>query len=73
MDSIKVEGHPDLIRDVHTGAIVNSNETNFNQYMESYRKRQNSKTKIDSLETDLSEMRNELDEIKDLLRQLISK
>jgi len=73
MDSIKVEGHPDLVRDVNTGAIVNSNGSDFNQYMESYRKRQNQKTKVESLESDLSNLKTDLDEIKSLLRQLISK
>lgn len=73
MDSIKVDGHPDLIRDVHTGAIVNSNESDFHQYMESYRKRQNQRVKVDTLESDISELKNEMNEIKDLLRQLISK
>lgn len=73
MDSIKVEGHPDLVRDVSTGAIVNNNETDYKQYMESYKKRQNQKSKIDSIESDLYEMKGELDEIKSLLRQLISK
>ena len=73
MDSIKVEGHPDLIRDVKSGAIVNRNEQEYSHYMESYKKRQNQKTKIETIESDLSNMKTELNEIKDLLRQLISK
>ena len=30
---IKVEGHPDLVRDEYTSAIINTNKSEYEQYM----------------------------------------
>lgn len=70
---IKVEGHPDLVRDTKSGAIINNNTTEYNQYMESYKKRRIQRAKVDNMEEELSSLKEEIGEIKDLLRQLISK
>ena len=63
---IKVEGHSQLYRDQKTGAIVNHNSTEY----------QNRLRKIKSTETqkeDLNKMREDIDELKGLLRQLLEK
>lgn len=73
MKEIKVEGHPDLFRDATSGAIVNKNQNEYDQYLESYKKRKSQTEKIDNLEEELSGIKGEISEIKDLLRQLISK
>lgn len=70
---IKVEGHPDLVRDTKSGAIINNNTTEYNQYMESYKKRRIQRAKVDNMQEELSSLKEEIGEIKDLLRQLISK
>lgn len=70
---IKVEGHPDLVRDTKSGAIINNNTAEYNQYMESYKKRRIQRAKVDNMEEELSSLKEEIGEIKDLLRQLISK
>lgn len=73
MKQIKVDGHPDLVRDVRSGAVVNKNQQEYTQYIESYRKRQKQNDKVNNIEEELTNLRSEIDEIKDLLRQLISK
>lgn len=63
---IKVKGHLNLYRDEETGAIVNSDVTGYNQY-------------VNSLETkklrreELDEMKKDIDEIKSLLREILNK
>lgn len=70
---MKIKGHPDMVRDASSGAVVNKNTQEYNQYVESYRKRQMERAKVSNMEDELSELRSEISEIKDLLKQLISK
>lgn len=73
MEEIKVEGHPDLIRDPLSGAIVNKNQVEYKNYIETKRKRECEKNRINNIETDLSSLKFEINEIKQLLHQLASK
>lgn len=63
---IRVEGHPNLYRDERTGAIINCDQISYNQYVSSLNSRESQKREILNL-------KNELDEIKFLLKQLIEK
>ena len=58
---IKVEGHPHLYRDPNTGAIINNDDQGYAQYVKSLESRKKQKDEIEKL-------RNELDEIKSLLK-----
>ena len=73
MKEIKVEGHPDLFRDSSTKAIVNKNIDEYNTYISVSKKREIEKNKINNIESDLSSLKNEIDEIKNLLKTLISR
>ena len=61
---IKVEGHPHLYRDPNTGAIVNCDDHGYAQYVKSLQSRKNQKDEIKRL-------RDELDEIKSLLKVFV--
>jgi hypothetical protein len=65
MSLIPVEGSPNLFRDEKTGAIINCDETAYNQYVNSLMNRQNHKKEIEVL-------KNEVSEIKSMLRELIN-
>ena len=58
---IKVEGHPHLYRDPRTGAIINCDDHGYTQYLKSLEFRKKQKDEIKRL-------REELDEIKSLLK-----
>mgnify|MGYP000190826634 CR=1 FL=1 len=73
MKEIKVEGNPDLIRDASSKAIINKNQSEYNNYIKTAKIRQAEKNRIDNMESDLSSIKTEMNEIKDLLKQLISK
>jgi len=66
MTHIKVEGHPNLRRDSLSGAIINSNPKEYDDYMKSYHLRQNQYERLDKVEEDISE-------IKSLLLNLMEK
>mgnify|MGYP000064037254 CR=1 FL=1 len=73
MKEIKVEGHPDLVRDSSSKAIVNKNQTEYENYMKINRVREAEKNKIKNIESDLSSLRSEINEIKSLLITMINK
>ena len=64
MSHIKVEGHPGLIRDKKSGAILNINKPNINAAKLAKKNRANERERLDHME-------NEIGEIKELLLRLI--
>jgi len=63
---IKVEGHPNLYRDEETGAIINCDTISYNNYVSYLNKKDSQKREIDNI-------KNEISEIKSLLKQLLEK
>ena len=61
---IKVDGHSHLYRDETTGAIINCDDSGYEQYVKSLNYRKNQKEELDN-------MKKELDEIKSLLKILV--
>lgn len=70
MNLIPVEGEKDLFRDPRTNAIINTNQSDYLSYINSRKIRQNEKNKIDILEKDVNSIKNDLNEIKSLLRSI---
>ena len=63
---IRVEGHPNLYRDERTGAIINTDTQAYENYVNALSQKENEKKEI-------MEMKNEIQEIKSLLKQLVNK
>lgn len=63
---LKVEGHSYLVRDTVTNAIINQNSSEYKNYKQLKKVKDQEKERIDKLENDISE-------IKSLLRQIIDK
>ena len=61
---IKVEGHSHLYRDEKTGAIINCDDSAYDQYVKSLKYRKNQKR-------ELEDKKKEITEIKSLLRILV--
>ena len=68
MDYIKVKNHDNLIRNSKSNFIINTNKSEYDEYIARRKQKQNEKQKVDNLERDISTLRNEINEIKDLLR-----
>lgn len=62
---IPVEGHINLYRDEKTGAIINCDTTEYNQYMKMKQMKQKEKEEIDKMKEDINE-------IKILLKELVN-
>lgn len=68
---IKVKNHEDLVRDTRSNAIINQNKNAYDNYIENYRNTYTEKQRINSLERDLSDVKNDINEIKGLLKSLV--
>ena len=72
MSYLKVEGHRELYRDSTTNSIVNRNTSDYNTYMSHKKMRDNENQKVDSMEQNLTDLKNEINEIKSLLKDLVN-
>ena len=67
---MKVEGHGNLIRDEQTNAILNNNSSEYDNYIRMRAKRKQGTDRIDNMEDDLKSLKDDINEIKTLLRAL---
>jgi len=65
-DYIKVEGHPNLVRDRKSGVILNINKTE----LEANRIRKQKQREKDN---EIEQLKNDVSEIKSMLNKLIEK
>ena len=70
MKHLNVKGHADLVRDNSTGAILNNDSSQYNQYLTLRAKRKQGTDRIDNMENDLKNLKDDINEIKTLLRAL---
>lgn len=72
MNYAKVEGHVNLVRDQKTKAILNTDMNEYNNYIALRNSKQKDSNKIKNIEGEMETVKNELSEIKSLLRELIN-
>lgn len=72
MDYLKVEGHSSLLRDPKTNSIVNNNVKEYNEYIARRKSKDEENQKIQNLEDDLSILKDDIGEIKSLLREMLN-
>ena len=70
MEDVKVQGHSDLVRDPITNAIINTNKSGYEEYISRRNMKKNETQKVQNLEDELSCIKDDIDEIKLLLRRL---
>ena len=63
---IRVEGHKNLYRDEKSGAIVNCDTTSYNQYVNSLSNKELQRKELDK-------MKEDIDEIKTLLKEILNR
>lgn len=63
---IPVEGHSGLFRDEESRAIINCNNSEYEEYLKFEEKIRNEKNEI-------KQLKNELDELKNLVSKLVNK
>jgi hypothetical protein len=72
MTYLKVKDKDHLLRDVNSNGIVNTDETEYKNYVNNYVRQLNSKNRIEELEHQVDEIKTDVKEIKDLILKLLN-
>ena len=70
---LKVENDKTHVRDMESNAIVNRNKGEFDKFMTLSQKKYEEKKKFDDMRSDLNSLKQDMDEIKTLLRNIMDK
>lgn len=70
---LKVEGHDFLVRDTKSNAIINTNKNEYQLYMNRIRLREKQGDEIRTAVKEINTLKNELQEIKELLKKVLEK
>lgn len=70
-DVLKVEGNSSLVRDSNSQAILNINDVERESYLKQRQALSRNKNKVESLEEEVKTLKNDLQDIKDLLGKLL--
>ena len=72
MELHKVKDYSDLARDPKTGSILNLNSLDYNKYVAQRDAKTQEHRKTENIEEDLASLKSEINEIKSLLKELVS-
>ena len=70
---LKVQGHDSLVRDLKSNAIVNNSNTEYQIYMNRIKSRELQGDQIRNTIKEINILKQELFEIKELLKEVIKK
>jgi prefoldin subunit 5 len=73
MSYLKVKDNNKLLRDVNTNAIVNVDLVSYEAYKARYENKYKEIRKMKDYESQLTELKGEIDEIKNMLSQIVNK
>lgn len=68
-----IEGHKNLVKDLESGAIINTDTSAYQVAVKRQRLMENQKLHIDTNTKDINNIKSELSEIKSLLKELIDR
>lgn len=66
----KIDGHQNLIRDIKSNAIINTDISEGNNYFLNRQKRREDEETMKKLKTDIDFLKSSIDEIKSLVKGL---
>ena len=70
MNHTNVKGYSDLVRENNSNAILNTNYSEYDNYIKRRAKKKQGDDRIDIMENDLKHLKDDINEIKTLLRAL---
>ena len=72
MNYTKVEGYSHLLRDQNTNSIINTNMSEYQEYIARRNVKNEENQKVQNMEEELANIKSDIDEIKTLLRSLVN-
>ena len=73
MEYTKVEGHSHLLRDSKTNSIINTNMVEYQEYLNRRNVKADENQKVQAIEEEVYNIKNDISEIKSLLKELLKK
>ena len=70
---IKVKSDVSLVRDIDSNAIISKNQSEFDKFLKLSQKKYEEKRKFDDMRSDLDSLKQDMDEIKTLLKNIMNK
>ena len=70
---VKVKSDISLVRDVNSNAIISKNQSEFDKFINLSKKKYKEKKKFDNMRSDLDSLKEDMKEIKTLLRNIMDK
>ena len=70
---VKVKSDVSLVRDVNSNAIISKNQSEFDKFIKLSEKKYAEKRKFDNMRSDLDSLKQDMDEIKTLLKNIMDK
>jgi len=70
---VKVKSDISLVRDVNSNAIISKNQSEFDKFINLSKKKYEEKKKFDDMRSDLDSLKEDMNEIKTLLRNIMDK
>ena len=70
---VKVKSDVSLVRDVNSNAIISKNQSEFDKFINLSKKKYEEKKKFDNMRSDLDSLKEDMEEIKTLLRNIMDK
>ena len=70
---IKVKSDVSLVRDIDSNAIISRNQSEFDKFIRLSEKKYAEKKKFDNMRSDLDSLKEDMKEIKTLLRNIMDK
>ena len=72
MELHQVKNQSSLSRNIDSNSIVNTDTKEFNKYMMRKKVRDKGNDRVEMMENDLSRLKGEINEIKNLLKELVN-
>ena len=69
---VRVKDHSNLVRDPSTNFIINTSQSDYDQYLARRKQKRGEHERVDTMEQDLSDLKGEINEIKSLLKELVN-
>ena len=71
MDLINIKGHKNLVRDLETGAILNTDSDTVLARKRLRERKKNEREQLEKNTNDINSMKEEVSEIKDMVKQIL--
>ena len=72
-DYLKVENENSLVRDLNSNAIINTNRSDYDKFLSLSQKKSQEKKEYDDLKSDVKSLKDDMSEIKSLLKSIVDK